>query len=265
MNSATFEVPDATLYYEVRGSGPLVVLTAAPMDASSFEPLADLLATDHTVLTTDPRGIKRSSVADPERDTTPDDRADDLSRLLAHLDAGPALVLGSSGGAVSALALAQSHPEQVRAVVAHEPPFHALLPDRAERQAGMEDIIATYRAGDPGGAWVKFLSNADIALSEEEMAAMSPDADPDPRAAADERYSFLHMLRGTCEWEPDLHALRAAPVLIGLGETSTGELCDRVSRSLATALGQAPVMFPGGHLGFLEDPAAFAARLRAVM
>jgi pimeloyl-ACP methyl ester carboxylesterase len=67
---ATLRVRDALLHYEVRGEGPLVVLVAAPMDARSFEPLADLLAADHTVLTTDPRGINRSPVDDPDQDST---------------------------------------------------------------------------------------------------------------------------------------------------------------------------------------------------
>lgn len=41
---ATLEVPEATLHYEVRGQGPLLALHAAPMDATSFEPLGELLA-----------------------------------------------------------------------------------------------------------------------------------------------------------------------------------------------------------------------------
>jgi pimeloyl-ACP methyl ester carboxylesterase len=85
----TLQVPDGRLYYEVRGQGPLVVLHAAPMDAASFAPLADLLATDHTVLTPDPRGINRSTLDDPDRDSTPQLRADDLSRLLVHLRRPP--------------------------------------------------------------------------------------------------------------------------------------------------------------------------------
>mgnify|MGYP001032295736 CR=1 FL=1 len=64
----TLEVPGARLYYEVRGTGPLVVLVGAPMDAGAFGPLADLLAGDYTVLTTDPRGINRSPVDDPDQD-----------------------------------------------------------------------------------------------------------------------------------------------------------------------------------------------------
>src|SRR5258708_13081856 len=85
----TLRVPDALLHYEVRGQGPLVVLVAAPMDARPFAPLADRLAADHTVLTTDPRGINRSPVDDPDRDSTPQMRAADLSPLLTHPHPGP--------------------------------------------------------------------------------------------------------------------------------------------------------------------------------
>lgn len=95
---ATVEVPDAMLYYEVRGEGPLIVVVGAPMDASFFAPLTNRLATDHTVLTTDPRGINRSPVDDPDRDATPQMRADDLSRLLTHLGVGPAAVVGDAVG-----------------------------------------------------------------------------------------------------------------------------------------------------------------------
>lgn len=270
VTAATLEVPDATLYYEVRGAGPLMVLVGAPMDASYFAPLADLLAADHTVLTTDPRGINRSPLADPDQDSTPELRADDLSRLLAHLDVGPATVLGSSGGAVSALALALAHPEQVQTVIAHEPPLNELLDDREERHGAVEDIIATYLSGDAPGAWVKFLINANITLPEPEESAGGPaaaPAEPDPQQVADERRFFVHEIRATTRWQPDTAALRTGParIVIGIGQTSTGQLCDRTSTALAAALGIEPTMFPGGHIGFAEDPDGFATRLRAVL
>src|SRR5260370_10540547 len=97
------------------------------MDARPFAPLADRLAADHTVLTTDPRGINRSPVDDPDRDSTPQMRADDLSRLLTQLDAGPAAVLGSSGGAGGAPAPVHAHPDLVHTVIAHWPPLHPPL------------------------------------------------------------------------------------------------------------------------------------------
>lgn len=101
----------AELHVEVRGSGPAVVLFGCPMDADAFIPLAERFASDHTVITTDPRGIKRSTVADRNRDVTPEDLASDLSTILRHLDIEAASVFGSSGGAVGALALMQLHPD----------------------------------------------------------------------------------------------------------------------------------------------------------
>jgi pimeloyl-ACP methyl ester carboxylesterase len=262
----TLEVPGAHLYYEVRGRGPLVVLVGAPMDAGPFGPLADLLASDYTVLTTDPRGINRSPVNDPSQDSTPEMRADDLSRLVAHVAAGPAVVLGSSGGAVSALALVQAHPELVRGVIAHEPPLLELLPDAAELHAGNEVVIERWLAGDYAGSWRVFLENANIQLPEGVFEAVFG-GEPDAQAMADTTFQNTHMLRPTTRFVPDVAVLRSAGarVVVGIGEASAGQVCDRTSRALATELGIEPTMFPGGHTGFAEDPSGFAGRLRSVL
>jgi pimeloyl-ACP methyl ester carboxylesterase len=264
--AATLQVPGARLHYEVRGQGPLVVLVGAPMDATAFAPLADLLAADYTVLTTDPRGINRSRVDDPDQESTPQLRADDLSRLLSRLGAGPATVLGSSGGAVTALALAQAQPARVRAVIAHEPPLNELLEDREQVRAQTEDIIATYLGGNVAGAWARFLALANIVLPESALQQMYG-GERDPQQVADERFWFAREMRATTRWQPDLAALRSAGtrIVVGIGADSAGQICDRTSRTLAAALGTEPTIFPGGHIGFVEDPARFAARLRAFL
>lgn len=263
---ATLQVPGARLHYEVRGQGPLVVLVGAPMDAASFAPLAERLAADHTVLTTDPRGVNRSVVEDPGRDSTPELRADDLSRLIAHLDAGQAVVFGSSGGAVSVLALVQAHPDLVRTAIAHEPPLYELLDDREQRRAATEDIIATYFSSGRAAAWRKFMADANIALPEEVFEAMFG-GQADPVQAATEDHFFGHELRASTFWQPDVAALRAAAtrIVVGIGEDSTGQACDHTSRALAAALGVQPTMFPGDHTGFVEHPDTFATRLREVL
>lgn len=264
--TGTLDVPGARLHYEVRGVGPLVVLVGAPMDASAFAPLADLLAPDHTVLTTDPRGVHRSPVADPDADSTPELRADDISRLIAHVDLGPAAVFGSSGGAVTALALAQARPDQVRTVVAHEPPLDELLDDRASLRHGTDEMCASYLAGDVVEAWRIFFALASIPVPPEALNQMFG-GERDPQQVADERFWFAHELRPSVRWLPDSAALRSSPVrvVIGIGDDSTGQLCDRTSRALAMALGLEPTPFPGGHIGFVDDPGAFATRLRAVL
>lgn len=256
--AATLEVPGARLHYEVRGTGPRVVLVGAPMDAAAFAPLAELLAADHTVLTADPRGIHRSRVDDREADSTPELRAEDLSQLIAHVDAGPAAVLSSSGGAVTALALVQAHPEQVHTVIAHEPPLDELLADRQQLRARTEDYCATYLAG----AWKKFFDKANIAMPAEAVQRLVG-GQRDPQVVADERFWFAHELRPSTRWRPDLAALRSAPsrIIVGIEENSTAQICDQTSRALASALDIEPTMFPNGHIGFVEDPNAFADRL----
>ncbi|MFM9372252.1 alpha/beta fold hydrolase [Streptomyces sp. Da 82-17] len=262
----TLDVPGAHLHHEVRGTGPLVVLVGAPMDAEAFAPLADLLAVDHTVLTTDPRGIRRSTLDDPDQDSTPQLRADDLARLIAYADAGPAVVFGSSGGAVTALAHAQAHPEHVRVVIAHEPPLDELLDERAELRARTEEMISTYLAGDVLGAWRAFFATAGFELPDAVLHEMFG-GERAPQQVADERRWFAHELRHTVAWLPDVEALRALGprLVVAIGEESAGRLCDRTSRALAAALGSEPVLFPGGHTGFAEDPEAFEPRLRKLL
>jgi pimeloyl-ACP methyl ester carboxylesterase len=264
--SGNLEVPDGRLYFEVRGQGPLVVLCGAPMDTTVFAPLAEVLARDRTVLTTDPRGLRRSRLNDPAQDSTPPLRADDLSRLIAHLDAGPAVVMGSSGGAVSALALIVTHPDQVSVVIAHEPPLFELLPERDTVRATVDEIVADHLAGDVTAAWKKFFALADFGVDASAVDEMFS-GERDPQHVVDERRWFAHEIRGTTEWQPDIAALRSTvvPLLIGIGEHSAGMLCDRSSRALAAAIGVEPTMFPGGHTGFSEDPELFATRLRAVL
>ena len=167
---------------------------------------------------------------------------------------------------MSALALALAHPDQVHTVIAHEPPLDELLEDRDRLRVETEDIVATYLSGDTAGAWVKFLAQANIVLTDEEMSAGWPD-EPDPQAAADELFFFAHTLRPTTWWRPDLDALRAGTkrIVVGLGDASAGQSCDHTSTALAAGLGITTTPFPGGHIGFVQDPIGFATRLRTVL
>jgi pimeloyl-ACP methyl ester carboxylesterase len=268
--TATLDVPGARLHHEVRGDGPLVVLLGTPMGADAFAGLADLLAVDHTVLTTDTRGIGRSPVDDPDATPTLATRADDVAALVRHVDPDgarrPVTVLGSSGAAVTALALAQGHPDLVDTVVAHEPPLVELLPDRDDRHAGEDVVIERWFAGDHLGSWRAFLTNAAIEMPEE-MIQMIFGGEPDPAARADGDYQNAHLMRPTTHFRPDVEALRTGRtrIVVGIGRDSAGQLCDRSSRALADALGIEPTLFPGDHIGFAEDPVAFEPVLRSVL
>lgn len=264
----TLAVPGARLHYEVRGEGPLLLVVGAPMSAAAFAPLADALAGEYTVVTHDPRGISGSVLADPEQDSTPELRADDVAALLDALGADRAEVFGSSGGAVTGLALVARYPGRVRTLVAHEPPLLELLPDAAEQRAATEDIIATFDREGVGAAWMKFMANAGFDVGGgEDGAPTAPPGEPSEQDLADSARFFAHELRHTTRYLPDSAALTTGTtrVVVGLGAASGNLLTHPTSTALAQLLGTTPVEFPGDHGGFLGRPKEFAETLRMVL
>ena len=158
--TSTIDVPGATLTYDVRGelsNQPVLLLIGSPMGASGFPTLASYFA-DRTVVTYDPRGVERSVRTDGAGELSPDDHAADLVTLIETLDAGPVDLFASSGGAVNALALVAEHPEQVRTLVAHEPPLVAVLPDREQALAATRDMYETYQRSGLGAGMAKFIA-----------------------------------------------------------------------------------------------------------
>ncbi|AKF05277.1 alpha/beta fold hydrolase [Sandaracinus amylolyticus] len=259
----TLSVPGGRIHYEVRGQGPLLLVMGAPMDAAAFAPLADALARDHTVVTHDPRGISRSTLDDPEQDSTPELRADDVAALIEAVGAKSADLFGSSGGAVTGLALIARHPGRVRTLIAHEPPSIELLPDASALRAMTEENIAIYQRDGVGAAWMQFMKNAGFDVSEH----AGPPGEPTEQDFRNSARFFLHELRGTTRFVPDVAALRAseARIVVGIGETSRHLLTYRTSVALAERLGVQPVEFPGDHGGFMGEPGKFADAIRNVL
>jgi clorobiocin biosynthesis protein CloN7 len=144
------------LYYEVQGTGPVFMLVGHPMGASGFAMIAPLLAEQFTVVTHDPRGFGRSTIDDPDQDAEPDTLADDARRLLEAVGDMPAHVFGSSGGAVTGLALVSHYPNHVATLIAHEPPVALLLPATEGAPAGIQEIYDVYRSRGISAAWDKF-------------------------------------------------------------------------------------------------------------
>ena len=121
VKSQTLKVPGAQIYYEVYGSGPvLLMIPGGPADAGVFTVLAQCLADRYTCVPYDPRGNSRSLLDGPAKDFHLDLFGDDAAQLLAALGDQPAYVLGSSGGAQIGLNLAARYPERVRTLVADE-------------------------------------------------------------------------------------------------------------------------------------------------
>ena len=279
----TLDVPGAVITYDIRPNPtttePVLLLIGSPMGASGFGTLASHF-TDRTVVTYDPRGVERSVKADPATESTPDEHADDLHRVISALDAGPVDIFASSGGAVNALALVAKHPEQVRTLVAHEPPAAQMLPDRERALAACEDIGATYKRSGFGPAMAKFIAAVSYAEPFPDDYANQPDPDPAmfglPTEDDGTRNDPLLMQNIiTCtHYRFDFDALQAAStrIVIGGGVESEGQMAYRAGAAVADRLGTTPVTFPSGHGGFLGneygqpgDPDGFAATLREVL
>jgi pimeloyl-ACP methyl ester carboxylesterase len=279
----TLEAPGATLTYDVRrnesSSEPTLVLIGSPMGASGFGTLAGHF-TDRTVVTYDPRGVERSRKVDDMSESTPDEHADDVSRLISTLGVGPVDLFASSGGAVNALALVARHPEQVRTLVAHEPPAAQVLPDREHALAACVDIRETYQRSGMGPAMAKFISivshKGQVTADYLDQPAPDPAMFGLPTEDDGSRNDALvgQNIVSCTHHEFDFDALRAAStrIVIGVGAASGGELAHRAGEGVATKLGTTPVIFPSDHGGFLGgeygqtgDPDAFAAKLREVL
>jgi pimeloyl-ACP methyl ester carboxylesterase len=279
----TLAVPGAVLTYDVRRSdasnAPVLLLMGSPMGAAGFGTLAGHF-TDRTVVTYDPRGVERSERTDGATESTPEEHADDLHRLVSKLDAGPVDIFASSGGAVNALALVARHPEQVRTLVAHEPPTAQVVPDREEALAASRDIHETYQRSGLGPGMAKFIAlvghkgpiPADFADQPAPDPAMFGLPTEDDGSRNDPLLS-QNMVSCT-HYAPDFDALRAAStrIVMAAGAESDGELAHRAAVAVAERLGIRPVTFPSNHGGFLGgeygqvgDPDAFASTLREVL
>ena len=279
----TLETRGAVLTYDVRpgtqASAPPLLLIGSPMGASGFASLAERFP-ERTVVTYDPRGADRSRRTDGATESTPEEHADDLSRLITTLDAGPVDVFASSGGAVNALVLVAHHPEQVRILVAHEPPALQLLPDREPALAATRHIRETYQARGYGAGMAEFIRIVGHRGPVPEGFGEQPAPDPAvfglPAEDDGSRDDVLlrHNLISCTHHEHDLDALRSAStrIVVAVGADSQDELAHRCGEALAERLGTAPVVFPSGHGGFLGgeygqtgEPEAFAAKLREVL
>jgi pimeloyl-ACP methyl ester carboxylesterase len=278
----TIDAPGATVTYDVRpGSStaePPLFLIGSPMGASGFTSLSSHFA-DRTIITYDPRGAERSTKDDPSTPSNPEMHADDLHRIIQEVG-GPVDLFASSGGAVNALALVAKHPEDVRTLVAHEPPIAAILPDAENAKAAVRAIGESYQRGGFGAGMAHFMAITSHRGPFPDDIASQPA--PDPAAfgmpTEDDGVRTDVMLAqniiGTTHYEPDFAALRNAStsIVLAAGTESQGEMANRGAYAVAERLGTEPVVFPSHHGGFLGgeygwggEPEAFAAKLREVL
>ena len=232
-----------------------------------FGPLAHLLSPRWTVVTYVRRGFVPRPV---DGEVGEDELGADVSDAAALIErhGGPAVVLGSSSGAIVALELLVRRPDLVRVLVAHEPPLVSFLPDRDALVARFDAVFATYRREGVVPAMVEFGEVTGVGVRRPPAAV---DAVPPEFVAMRERrpvncpFWFDHEYGPYPVHELDLTALRrhADRLVLAVGHQSRegGQLAGRPNVVLGRELGLDVLEVPGGHLGYVEDPVGFAAAL----
>jgi pimeloyl-ACP methyl ester carboxylesterase len=260
MRSGVFEVDGAGLYYEVRGTGPaLLMIGGAGGDAGYYTGIAEILSDAFMVISYDRRGNSRSS----GRSQAPMSlavQAADARALIAGLAGGRALVFGNSGGAIIGLTLAALHPEVMAGLVAHEPPAVNVLPAGDPGRGFFAELAALYEQGGAPAAGRRFAET-----TRGEGTYRWP-ADLWKRFLGNQDHLFGTEWPGFAGFRPDETALKSAPfpVVLGAGAEDRGTYYARPSIEIARRIGVPWVEFPGIHMEFLRDPGQFAAALRVL-
>ena len=245
------------LYHEEVGDGvPILLIPPSGATGSTWGPMVEELARVGRVITYDRRGYARSG-GEPVH--TLSTHSADAAALLESLEAPPAVVVGTSSGAMIALDLVVRRPDLVRAVVEHEGPWrftrHLPTGSQVGTFATMGSFVLRGRHGDAAEA----LLRAAYAYRE---GGSAWDAFPEEwRQIAREHgkptlWDFL-MSIGNHPTAAELASIRV-PVVCSYGSRSP-DFMGRRTRSLAAAIPTARMRRIEGsaHAAPFDAPAAF--------
>lgn len=258
-------LPDGLRFHHVeQGRGlPLVFLHGVLGDWRTWSPQWSAFAARFRCISYSRRYSVPNANPQPSPDHSALVEAQDLSALLPRWDAVPAVLVGASYGAFTALALACRRPESVRALVLVEPPLMRLADRTAEgrvvraafdREIRLPARAAFLRGDDEQAVWL--LTEGILGRAQ---------CDGLPREAMTRRLENTESLRRLTLSSDEFPALpmdrlAALPVpILLLSGARTPPVHDVVFRALAAALPQAESrkVHGAGHGVAREVPATF--------
>lgn len=264
-------VPGTVLHYQIRGTGPLLLISqSGEGDADRSADLVAHLTDTYTVVTYDRRGLSRSRLRTADKGATLAEHADDVHRLLAHLTDAPALMLGCSLGAVIGMHAALRHPGQIGTLIAHEPVAPRLLPDieRTRHEHELAAIQGLYLHQGLGAALPEIVRTLGIDAAATDA---EPDLRPQPmnaqRAANFDyfiRHDFTAVVHDTLDTS-DLKGL-STRIVPAVGRATPRTVFDyQCATALAALLDRELQELPGGHNGNTTHPRAYATRIQEIL
>jgi pimeloyl-ACP methyl ester carboxylesterase len=276
MDSGLLDVPGASLYFETGGHGILLLfIPGANGDAEIFRPVAEHLQESFTVAIYDRRGFSRSSLRGPQDyEHRLETDADDVRRLIQHLSDQPAIIFGTSSGAIVALQVVTRHPSVVRLMVCHEPPAVNLLPEpeSAKWRAFFTDVYDTYHKEGMQQGMQKFsagvlgVREAHL-LKERRTTSSGDDKEGKARGLRNLTYWYENEIRQytSVDLDQDELARLSHQILLAGGYESKDQMPYLPNTALAKRFGASILDLPGGHLGYAFYPIQFAQELASAL
>ena len=259
----TFSQPQLAVALQgpaIDGAAPIVLSHALGLDMHMWDELAaQLAAANHPVLRYDHRGHGGSAV--PAGPYTMDDLVDDAARLLREWGRGPVVWVGLSMGGMVGQGLAVRHPELIKALVLanttskYPPAAGAVFEQRigAVRSGGMAAVVESVLE--------RYFAAAFRASQPEVVAAFRAKVlSSDPAG-----YAATCAAVGGVDWLERLNTV-TCPTLVIAGALDVGAP-PAMSQAMAERIpGAELIVFDeASHLSVTEQPAAFAAALRAFL
>jgi acetyltransferase/esterase len=263
MTTHTLVVPNGTLYYEIRGSGPLLVLISGGNGgAGAYKSVTIELSRHFRVVTYDRRGYSRSTYTyTPEYKNRVLIDADDVACLIKRLSPDtPAIVFGSGSGAIVALTFLARHSALVRTLVVHEPPAVTLLPNGEQIMEAIERVYDEFQSGGVQPAIEMF---SEVIGATDGIGTEGTDS----YAPANLKFWMEHEMRQYPRTKVDIEALKGNVdrLLLVSGRDGKNLMSYQPSLVFAKTMGSEVIDLPGGHLGYQTHPKEFATGLLAAL
>ena len=252
------------LHYVERGRGePLILLHGGQGDYRSWAPQMDEFSKSFRVISYSRRYNYPNDNPLTSSYRSADTDAEDLAALIRRLRLGRVHLVGTSAGALAALALAVKHPGMVRSMVLAEPPVHRWAKDDPRGEALYREFMATiwepaaaaFKSGDDEAAMRSLVDGFGGAGRFDRLT-------PEARAVAMQNSRFFKAATSSPDPFPEMPKEEVRrlkmPVLIVTGE-NTIPLHRFVNGELARLLPKAgrATIPRAGHGSARENPQAF--------
>ncbi len=250
------EKEDVRLSYEVRGSGPpLLLIHGVVVDSWLYEKTSRILSKYYRVIIFDRRGTNKSVAAAGARFDM-DAQISDVRDLLDALGIERTYIAGASAGAVVGQYFMQCYPERVGALIMYEPPILSLLTDTDEHQewiAMMEDLIARKKYNRATMNFVMSIGDTDDRAEKKPEEVELREMQNFQHFFEDEYSVFMH-------YKPDIEKSRSLSdrIFVAVGEKSVDSPYPKAAKRFAELAGAQLFYYPGYHNLPSDLPREFA-------